>query len=159
MILGRTPPRAPSLCRGVGKGGATMTRFCLECGAANDDDADLCRACGKALQISPQQRREGVAFVLNELETLKRDMTLPGYVYTKLRRRYLTELAPAPSFVSVAGNLSPRPALTPRPPTSPPPAPPSARTPSTRPSWLAGAQAHLLLYLGAFPILLAGPVL
>ena len=135
-----------------------MTQFCLECGVANADDADLCRACGKALQISPQQRREGVAFVLNELETLKRDMTLPGYVYSKLRRRYLTELAPAPeqaapSFISVAEGLSPQP------PPSPRPAAPAAAAPSAGPSWLAEQQANLLLYLGAFLIVIAALIL
>ncbi len=104
------------------------------------------------------ENRHPIAFILNELDALKRDMALPGYVYSKLKRRYLTELspprkatAPPPLLASVAADLSPRPALAPKP-TAPPR---SVVIPSTGPGWMAEQQANLLLYLGAFLIVIA----
>jgi hypothetical protein len=123
-------------------------RYCLGCGTENVRSALLCRRCGESLTVSPQQQQRGLAFVLNELEGLRDKGELDGDTYLRLRARYLGLLAPSAA-----------PAMTPAPPVAPASAPsPVAPAKPEGPGWLAEQQANLLLYLGAFLIVIAALV-
>jgi len=149
--------------------------YCLSCATENILFARICRQCGRALQLSARQQREGVAFLLNELEALHEEGALPRHLYEHLRQRYRDILgpgaAPAPRPAGMPGAPQPatappaaRPArgpVAPQPATAPPaarpatPRPPAPRPPREGPGWLAEQQANLLLYLGAFLIVIA----
>jgi hypothetical protein len=136
-------------------------RFCLVCGTENARSARFCRQCGKSLTVSPQQRQQGLAFVLNELEALRDGGEMDEDVYLRLRARYLELLAPsgAPAMTPAApAGLAPA-----APPTAPAPTAPGAPRPAVAakpegPGWLAEQQANLLLYLGAFLVVIAALV-
>ncbi len=119
-------------------------RYCLACGTENVRSVRFCRGCGQQLTAGPQQRRQGLAFVLNELERLRDEGEIEGALYRRLRDRYLrllnqpAEAAPAPA----PGRAAPPPAAAKR----------------EGPGWLAEQQANLLLYLGAFLIVIAALV-
>ncbi len=154
--------------------------YCLACGSENTGAVRLCRECGKILAPTSRQRREGVTFFLNELEALKAQDAIPEDVYNLLRRRYREALGVGEAEAAPIARPvpAPRPAEA-RPPAEPAPArpvteaaaapaaptvqaAPSARRPAP-PSvprwevgeWLAEQQANLLLYLGAFLIIIA----
>ncbi|MEX1254429.1 MAG: hypothetical protein WEE64_08815 [Dehalococcoidia bacterium] len=148
------------------------THYCLTCGATNERDAALCRACASPLALSERQRREGAAFFLNELETLRAEGSLGEATYAYLRQRYLAVIMgqepPAAQPLRQPAATAPAPRLTPTPPvpapaptatTAMPPAPAQPSGPprpvSEGPGWLAEQQANLLLYLGAFLIVIA----
>jgi len=138
-----------------------MSKFCLECTAENADDVEFCVECGRALRVTPTERRRGIAFLLNELENLHRRNILSGYLHRLLKGIYLEELKPSPppeearptpqeeprraipAPVAVAAALPLRP---------PEPARPAASR------WLVEQQANLLLYLGAFLVVIAALV-
>ena len=122
--------------------------YCLGCGVENSGAARLCRECGRALTVSPRQFREGVAFLLNELEGLRADGVVGEDVYLRLRQRYRDVLA------ETGTPVAPTPAAAAAPPPSPPPVRPAAPA-REGPGWLAEQQANLLLYLGAFLIVIA----
>ena len=123
---------------------ATPTWYCLGCATGNTGKARYCRQCGRELLISPQQRRSGVAFILNELKELRADGTIDESVYDRLRSRYheaaLLYAEPSAPAAPAAKAEAP----------SPP-----ARPKQEGPSWLAEQQASLLLFLGAFLIVIA----
>ena len=136
-----------------------MSEFCLECTAENTDDVEFCVQCGRALRITPAQRRRGVAFLLNELESLHRRNILSGYLHRLLKRIYLEELRPsspveetppAPKEVPLRAGAPERA----RQPVAVPPRPAEPARPAA-PRWLAEQQANLLLYLGAFLVVIA----
>lgn len=120
-------------------------RFCLACGAENARSAALCRSCGRQLDVTPGQRRQGAAFVLNELESLRDEGEIEEPLFLRLRRRYLDILA--------AGAVAAH-----RPVVAPPPRAAPAAARREGPGWLAEQQANLLLYLGAFLIVIAALV-
>jgi hypothetical protein len=126
--------------------GAQVSLYCLACGAENPGRVRMCRDCGRPLKFTPRQRREGAAFVLNELEALRELDAIPDHVYRFLRRRYREALGQA------GGEAAPAPTAPGAPAT--PVAPPAAAR-KEGPSWLAEQQANLLLYLGAFLIVIA----
>jgi hypothetical protein len=113
----------------------------------------LCGRCGRRLAAGLPERRVGAAFLLNELEGLRDEGEIDEDQYLLLRERYLQLLTPEAA----------RPA-----PSAAPPAerdaeavPPSvsSRPPKREgPGWLAEQQANLLLYLGAFLIVIAALV-
>ena len=117
-------------------------RYCLSCGTENVRSARLCRECGQQLTASPLQRRQGVAFLLNELDRLRDEGQIAPTLYLHLRDRYLQMLHPseeaAPARV-VPGAV---------------PVAPEREGPG----WLVEQQANLLLYLGAFLIVIAALV-
>lgn len=126
-------------------------RYCLVCGTENARSAWLCRQCGETLALSQQQRQQGIAFVLNELEGLRDAGQLDEDTYLRLRTFYLGHRAPpgAPAM----------PAAPPAAPRQAAPAPrPAAPARREGPGWLAEQQANLLLYLGAFLIVIAALV-
>lgn len=115
--------------------------YCVGCGTENAATSYICRACGRDWIYTPQQQRQGVAFLLNELEALRLDGQIDEEVYARLHRRYRDELA---GEVAAA-------ATTPTPPPAPRPPAPAPEGPG----WLAEQQANLLLYLGAFLMVIA----
>jgi hypothetical protein len=136
-------------------------RYCLVCGTENARSARFCRQCGKSLTVSPQQRQQGLAFVLNELEALRDGGEMAEDVYLRLRARYL-ELLPASGAPPMApAPTAPGPpeasATVPAPTAPGAPRPPVAAKPEG-PGWLAEQQANLLLYLGAFLVVIAAVV-
>jgi hypothetical protein len=134
-----------------------MSKFCLYCTAENPDQADYCRECGLELQITPRQRRQGIAFLLTELESLRKRNILSGYLHLLLKRLYLEELNP-PKEPEVVSAPPARPEK--RRPSAPQPVqarsttPPAPARPAA-PGWLIEQQANLLLYLGAFLVVIA----
>jgi hypothetical protein len=121
-------------------------KYCPACATGNARSARFCRQCGQSLTVSPDQRRQGIAFVLNELERLRDEGEVGEDVYLRLRARYLELLAPSGA-----------PAMTPVP--AAPAAPrPAAAAKREGLGWLAEQQANLLLYLGAFLIVIAALV-
>jgi hypothetical protein len=136
-----------------------MSKYCLNCTAENADAAEFCGECGRALRITPRQRRQGIAFLLNELENLRSRNVLSGYLHALLKRLYLQELRPAPPE-EVRGARQEEPARV-RPPQPVSPVAVVSQRPATRPAppaWLAEQQANLLLYLGAFLVVIAALV-
>ena len=117
--------------------------YCLACGAENTSTAGRCRTCLQSPEPTPQQQRAGLAFLLNELEGLLQDGVINEDLYERLRARYRDLLVAPPE-------RAPAPA-------PPPPAPPAAPVPEG-PGWLAEQQANLLLYLGAFLMVIAALV-
>jgi hypothetical protein len=136
-----------------------MSKFCLDCTAENADDVAFCVECGRALRITPAQRRRGIAFLLNELENLHRRNVLSGYLHRLLKRLYLEELRPSPP-PEVARPVHQEEPLRASPPPSAslatplPSRPPEAARPAA-PGWLVEQQANLLLYLGAFLVVIS----
>jgi ribosomal protein L40E len=145
------------------------TLYCLACGAENDPLAAHCRQCARSLGLSQRQRREGAAFLLNELAKLRAEGAMGEATYAFLRRRYLAVLRgeeepPAPSPRPAVAPVAPAAPAAPAPaPTTPAPTPPAEPSPVVAPTarvregpgWLAEQQANLLLYLGAFLIVVA----
>jgi hypothetical protein len=129
-----------------------MSKFCLECTSENADDVEFCVRCGHALRINALQRRRGIAFLLNELESLHRRNILSGYLHRLLKGMYLEELRPSPPRESQpVAEKKPRRA-------APPERPLQRAVASARPAvpgWLVEQQANLLLYLGAFLVVIA----
>ena len=126
--------------------------YCLACGSENLRSARFCIACGRALRISEQQEREGVAFLLNELEALREEGDIDEQTFLRLRERYREELGltgEQPEPVAAAPAAPPAPPVQPAPPARP------AAPKREGPGWLAEQQASLLLYLGAFLIVIA----
>lgn len=125
-------------------------RYCLACGAQNAPNDQFCTDCGRLLESSERQEREGTLFLLNELERLRADGAIPTPVYMTLRRRYREQLGIEPPPVAPTAP-APEPAA---------PAPPRAAPPKKRegPGWLAEQQANLLLYVGAFLIVIAAVI-
>ena len=114
--------------------------YCLACGAQNSLENRFCRDCGASLEESPRQRLLGSAYFLNELDALRDDGVIDESVYDRLRSRYrltLSELRPQAA--------PPRPAAAAR----------RAAPKPEGPGWLAEQQANLLLYLGAFLVVIA----
>ena len=117
--------------------------YCVGCGTENTATSYICRACGRDWTYTPQQQRQGVAFLLNELEALRLDGEIDEDVYARLHRRYRDELA---GEVAAAAT----------PPSAPSTPAPQPRAPVPEgPGWLAEQQANLLLYLGAFLMVIA----
>ncbi len=151
-------------------GSASSDRYCLNCGTENTRSADLCRRCGRRLRRTVDDETRGAAFVLNELETLRDERELGDDVYLRLRDRYLPILrrvtepavrpaAPQPAPPTpVAPSIAPARHVSPMP-RVPSPAPRAQAQPRREgPGWLAEQQANLLLYLGAFLIVIAALV-
>ncbi|MCH8849665.1 MAG: zinc ribbon domain-containing protein [Chloroflexi bacterium] len=114
--------------------------YCLACGAESPPENRFCRDCGASLDATPRQRLRGSAYFLNELHALRDEGVIDDSVYERLRSRYrltLSELGPQ---------------VTPR---RPAPAPRRAAPKKEGPGWLAEQQANLLLYLGAFLVVIA----
>ncbi|MCH8901764.1 MAG: hypothetical protein IIC88_05640 [Chloroflexi bacterium] len=132
---------------------AAPTWYCLGCATGNTGKARYCRQCGRELLISPQQRRSGVAFILNELEALRADGTIGESAYDRLRSRY-REAALLYAEPSAPATPSAPKAAAAETAEEPPPSPP-ARPKKEGPGWLAEQQASLLLFLGAFLIVIA----
>ena len=121
--------------------------YCLACATENVASARLCRECGRAPSVSSRQRREGVAFLLNELESLRQEGAIGEHVYLRLHQRYRDALAAGGPAEAAAAPRPAAPAVAAR-----------ARPVVARregPGWLAEQQANLLLYLGAFLIVIA----
>ena len=74
-----------------------VSKFCLNCAAENRDNVERCAECGHPLQITPAERRRGIAFLLNEFESLHKRNVLSGYLHGLLKRLYLEELYPPPA--------------------------------------------------------------
>ncbi len=104
--------------------------------------AHYCSECRHRLAPSRDQRRQGIAFFLNEIELLRDAGEIDSALYLRLRERYVRFRdefeAPAP--------------------TSPVARPAPAKPKREGPGWLAEQQANLLLYLGAFLIVIAALV-
>jgi len=114
--------------------------YCLACGAENSGAALMCRECGHSLRASRSERAQGVAFLLNELQALRTQGDISEDVYLGLRQRYVGELGVGAPSARVAPAGQARPA---------------ARQQREGPGWLVEQQANLLLYLGAFLIVIA----
>jgi len=137
------------------KESATPSCYCLTCGGENPGSAAVCRRCRRELAASPQQRRQGIAFLLNELEMLRTWGGVSEAVYEDLHQRYEESLLAAIEESSVAAKVAP--GAIAQVPGAPEPGPTAVRAPTVElkkegPSWLAEQQANLLLYLGAFLI-------
>ena len=141
-----------------------MSKFCLECTAENADQAEFCAECGHTLQITPRQRRTGIAFLLNELEALRRRSVLSGYLHALLKRIYLEELNPPAPKQPRVEEAPPAPQKVYRRTDEPRPAslaeaiPQRPATRAVASDWLVEQQANLLLYLGAFLVVIAALV-
>lgn len=143
-------------------------RYCLTCGTENARSAQFCRLCGRDMRRTIADETRGSAFVLNELEALRDERTLADDLYLRLRERYLPVLRryvpgareAAPQAAAAAQTVSP--VVTPIPPARQAPAAAIQREPRKPsregPGWLAEQQANLLLYLGAFLIVIAALV-
>jgi len=138
-----------------------MSKFCLYCAAENPDQVSHCRECGLELKPTPRQRRQGIVFLLNELESLRKRNILSGYLHGVLRRLYLDELNPSQPKQPEAAKAPPARREEPRL-SSPQPVRPASVTPApppvsraAAPGWLVEQQANLLLYLGAFLVVIA----
>ena len=114
--------------------------YCLACGAENSGMSALCRGCGRALSAGVRERMRGVAFLLNEIQALRTQGDISEDVYLRLRQRYVGELGMGMPSARVAPAGEPRSA---------------ARQQREGPGWLVEQQANLLLYLGAFLIVIA----
>jgi hypothetical protein len=127
-----------------------MPYHCGHCGAANPEDRTACEKCGVSIEAAENARLTAV--VLNELSDLHREGELETSTYERLHQRYYRCLldylrparAPAPAPAPVP------PAVTPTVPAGPPPSP--------VPSWLVEQAPNLLLYLGAFLVVMAALV-
>lgn len=127
-----------------------MPYHCGHCGAANPEDRTACEKCGVAIETAENARLAAV--VLNELANLHREGEMETPTYERLHQRYYRRLldylrparppAPAPTPVT--------PAAAPTVPAGPPPSP--------LPSWLVEQAPNLLLYLGAFLVVMAALV-
>ena len=117
-------------------------RYCLTCGTENVRSARFCRECGQPLTAGPSQRRQGLAFVLNELERLRDEGEIESALYLRLRDRYI-HLLNQPEGAAPAPTRAAQPRAAPK---------------REGPGWLAEQQAYLLLYLGAFLIVIAALV-
>lgn len=124
--------------------GTQASWYCLSCSTRNTSTASTCRACGIG-RDSGGPRWRGVAFLLNELASLHERGQIDAPTYDRLRERYEGELA-----VPSAGQGATAPAAAAR-----PPAPPTIKRTREGPGWLAEQQANLLLYLGAFLMVIA----
>jgi len=125
-----------------------MAYYCGRCGTANPEDRAACEQCGAELEAAWNGRLTAV--VLNELAVLRRQGELGRLTVERLHARYLRRLM---DF------LRPAPAYVPAP--APAPAPPpvaAGPAPSPVPSWLMEQAPNLLLYLGAFLVVMAGLV-
>jgi hypothetical protein len=114
------------------------------------------------MRETPQERREGIAFLLNEVDGLRRSGVISADTRKTFLAHYIAELspirqpAPAPTLSGAIGGARPLAAPSARGPGGPP-APPAV--PQLAPGWLVEQQANLLLYLGAFLIVIAALIL
>ena len=115
-------------------------RYCLACGAGSSPENRLCRDCGANLEETPRQRLLGAAYFLSELDALRDGGFIDASVYERLRSRYRLILSELRQQVAPR-----RPAAAPR----------RAASKPEGPGWLAEQQANLLLYLGAFLVVIA----
>ncbi|MCH7488491.1 MAG: hypothetical protein IIB23_02545, partial [Chloroflexi bacterium] len=138
--------------------------FCLNCGAESEAAAQFCHDCGAALHEQRGHDRRGVAFLLNELHALHTDGAIGDELFLRLRERYrevLRQLGarPVPQVEAPQPEAEPeaRPDRQPAGPEEPSPVParPAPEAQPSGPGWLAEQQANLLLYLGAFLIVIA----
>jgi hypothetical protein len=140
-----------------------LTRFCYSCGREVTGPARWCSRCGSDLGRTRRYSTQGAAFVLNDLPNLLEAGLITPRVAEALHRHYRdalnTRARPEPlRETETAGPQLQQPvAARPQAPPEPARAAPQRPAPS-RPSfgeWLTDQQANLLLYIGAFLILLA----
>jgi fumarate reductase subunit D len=138
-----------------------LTRFCYSCGREVRGAPRWCSRCGSDLTLSQRLSTQGAAFVLNDLPNLLEAGLITAREAEVLHRHYRSALAArdrleAPRETSGPQLQQPVTALP-----QPPPEPARAALPrpaASQPAfgeWLTDQQANLLLYLGAFLILLA----
>jgi hypothetical protein len=127
-----------------------MPYHCGDCGAVNPEGRTACEKCGVAIETAWNARLTAV--VLNELADLHRDGELEDHAYQRLYRRYYRRLL---DCLRPARPPAPAPA-----PAAPAAAPaiPAGPAPSPLPSWLVEQAPNLLLYLGAFLVVMAALV-
>ncbi len=169
-------PPAPSdtpaaVAAGVEPAGAR----CIRCAAKLDTGLSRCPNCQASLIVSRGDREAGVAFLLNELRGDALSVPIDPDLRARLIDRYEREIRDLldPTSRYVPQRLLPEPPPPPRPapaqPTAasvPVAAPGPART--TKPprpprpprdwSWLVEQQASLLLFAGAFLVVVAGAI-
>ena len=128
-----------------------MAYYCGRCGTANPEERADCEQCRVMLETATNVRLTAV--VLNELTALRCEGELAPDAHERLQARYhrrlMNHLRPAPAY-------APAPA-----PTAAAAAPPPVATgpaPSPIPSWLVEQAPNLLLYLGAFLVVMAALV-
>jgi hypothetical protein len=127
-----------------------MPYHCGRCGAANPKDRTACQKCGVAIETAENARLTAV--VLNELADLHREGELETSTYERLYHRYYRRLL---DCLRLARAPAPAPA-----PAAPAAAPtiPAGPASSPVPSWLVEQAPNLLLYLGAFLVVMAALV-
>lgn len=127
-----------------------MPYHCGDCGTANPEDRTACEKCGVAIETAWNARLTAV--VLNEFADLHREGELEDRTYDRLHHRYYRRLL---NYLRPARPPAPAPA--PAAP-APPPTIPAGPAPSPVPSWLVEQAPNLLLYLGAFLVVMAALV-
>ncbi len=120
--------------------------FCASCGVGNTPESAFCFACGTRLELANSPTVEHLAFLLNELTSLREEGVVDQRTHDALRGRYEERLhvlaasrssVPAPSM-TIAEEVQPN-------------------EPDTQMSVWFGEQApNLLLYMGAFLVVIAG---
>jgi hypothetical protein len=139
-----------------------LTRFCYSCGREVIGAPRWCPRCGSDLTLTQHISTQGAAFVLNDLSNLLDAGVIAPKDAEALHRHYRIALSPherpdVPGYASAPQRqqerLAARPWAQPAPARAAPPRP--APSQPSFGDWLTDQQANLLLYLGAFLILLA----
>jgi hypothetical protein len=127
-----------------------MPYYCGRCGTPNPEDCTACEKCGVAIETAWNARLTAV--VLNEFVDLQSQGELETPVYERLHQRYYRRLL---DYLQPARPPAPAPV-----PAVPPISPtiPAGPAPSLAPSWLVEQAPNLLLYLGAFLVVMAALV-
>jgi hypothetical protein len=139
-----------------------LTRFCYSCGREVAGAPRWCPRCGSALSLTERASTQGAAFILNDLPNLVEAGVISPRDAEALHRHYRSALT-APGARPEVRRETPGPRLQQPDPARPQPPPALTRGAPPRPApsqpsfgeWLTDQQANLLLYLGAFLILLA----
>jgi hypothetical protein len=134
-----------------------LTRFCYSCGREVTGPVRWCSRCGSDLALTQRISTQGAAFVLNDLPSLLEAGLISPREAEVLHRYYRDSLTARTRPEALRETTSPPPQRRVTRP-QPQPAPAQPRPASSQPSfgdWLTDQQANLLLYLGAFLILLA----
>ncbi len=137
-------------------------RYCPACGGERPSGATVCAECGaRDESIAIGQTPESVTALLDEIDIWRATGLLDAASFERLRAHYERRRAellppPAPSAAPDEPGAAP-PAVAEAPVLVPPDSPPPARRPPA-PSigeWAARRQADILLYLGAFLLVMS----
>jgi hypothetical protein len=126
-----------------------LTRFCYSCGREVIGAPRWCSRCGSDLTPTQRYSTQGAAFVLNDLPNLLEAGLITPRVAEALHRHYRDALNTGVRPEPLRTTAGPQPQ-----PVTAQPRRPASSQPSIG-DWLTDQQANLLLYLGAFLILLA----